>query len=223
MEQIVDTVPGLPTLDAPVPLMAEHLVDVLRFFDTQMPSAEQAVDVPKIIVEDIPTRIFREPQLAEQSVEVPTILYFLKQKVDIPVPGGGGRLADLQGFHPEQNPTVQSAEQLVDLPVPGGGLQGFRPGQGSTASSSCSHSPAGVHEDANEPDEGGFCTCPRPEKSAKVTRTRVRECPGTSAHHAERSSNGSGVSESHDEDAVWYDEEREQAWCRRSYWHLLTT
>ena len=33
VEQIVDTVPGLPTLDAPVPLMVEQLVDVLRFFD----------------------------------------------------------------------------------------------------------------------------------------------------------------------------------------------
>ena len=33
-------------------------------------------------------------------MEVPTIPYFLKQKLDIPVPGGGGRLADLQGFSP---------------------------------------------------------------------------------------------------------------------------
>ena len=38
-----------------------------------------------------------------------------------------------------------------------------------------------------------------------------------------------GVSESHEEDAVWYDEEREQALCRvedslgRSHCHLLTT
>ena len=47
--------------------------------------------------------------------------------------------------------------------------------------------------------------------------------PARQLIHAELSSNGSGVSESHDEDAVWYDEEREQAWCRRSYWHLLTT
>ena len=30
-------------------------------------------------------------------MEVPTILYFLNQKVDFPVPGGGGRHADLQG------------------------------------------------------------------------------------------------------------------------------
>ena len=33
VEQIVDATPGLPMLDAPVPLMVEQLVDVLRFFD----------------------------------------------------------------------------------------------------------------------------------------------------------------------------------------------
>ena len=36
----------------------------------------------------------------EQLVEVPTILYFLNQKVDFPVLGVGGRHADLQGFSP---------------------------------------------------------------------------------------------------------------------------
>ena len=61
-------------------------------------------------------RDLRHSQMAEQLMEVPTILYFLKQ---------------------------QLAEQTVDIPVPlcrggsgGGGLQGFRPGQVPTASSS---------------------------------------------------------------------------------------
>ena len=52
---IVDAVLGLPTLDVPVPLMVEQLVDVLRFFDALVPVAEQVIDVPKIILEDIPT------------------------------------------------------------------------------------------------------------------------------------------------------------------------
>ena len=79
-------------------------MDVLRCFDSLCPVAEQVIDVPKIFVDDIPPRTsVREPQLAEQLVEVPTILYFLKlpiaeQIVDIPVPGGGRRLAGLQGF-----------------------------------------------------------------------------------------------------------------------------
>ena len=78
--------------------------------------------------------------------------------VDFPVPGGGGRPADLQGFHPEQSSTTSPfSQQIVDIPVLSGGLQGFRPGQGSAASSS-SHSPSGVHEDANGPGEGFFRT-----------------------------------------------------------------
>ena len=99
MAQIVDAVLGLPTLDALVPLVVEQLVDVLQSFDTLLPVAEQVIDVPKVIVEDIRALTpVREPQLAEQLVEAPTILHFLKQKVDIPVPGGGGRPAGLQGL-----------------------------------------------------------------------------------------------------------------------------
>ena len=105
-------------------------MDVLRCFDTLFPVAEQVIDVPKIFVEDTPPRTSaREPHLTEQLVEVPTtILYFLKQPiveqiVDIPVPGGGGRLADLQFFHLGQSSTGPLfAEQIVD--IPGGGLQG---------------------------------------------------------------------------------------------------
>ena len=44
VEQILDAVS--PTLDVPVPLMGEQLVDVLRFFDTLSPVAEQVIDVP---------------------------------------------------------------------------------------------------------------------------------------------------------------------------------
>ena len=72
VDQFVDTVPALPILDVPVPLMGEQLVDVLRFFDTLCPVAEQVIDVPKIILEDIPARrLCREPQLVEQLVDEP--------------------------------------------------------------------------------------------------------------------------------------------------------
>ena len=81
MYQIVDTAPALPILDVPVPLMAELLVGVLHFFDTLCPVAEQVIDVPKIILEDISARLLcRESQLVEKLVEVPTILFFLEQK-----------------------------------------------------------------------------------------------------------------------------------------------
>ena len=97
VDQIVDAVP--------VPLMVEQLVDVLQLFDALIPVAEQVIDVPKIFVERIPPRTsVREPQLAEQLVEVPTIVSFsslqriLEQTVDVPVPRGGVR--GRQGFPP---------------------------------------------------------------------------------------------------------------------------
>ena len=164
VDQIVDAVPGLPMLDGPVPLMVEQLVDVLQLLDALIPVAEQVIEVPKIIIECIPPRTSaREPQLAEQLVEVPTIVSFsslqriMEQTVDIPVPQGGGRHADLQGFLRGQSST--GAEQTVD--IPGGGLQGSRPGQGSPASSS-------FQDDADEPREGVFRTFPLVKKSAKV-------------------------------------------------------
>ena len=74
-------------------------------------------------------------------VEVPTILYFLKQRipkqiVDNPVPHGGrGVSGGLQGFPPGH------VEQTVDFPAPCSSvrrLQGFLPEQNSTVTSSSS-------------------------------------------------------------------------------------
>ena len=70
-------------------------------------------------------------------------------------------LAGLQGFLPGQGSTAPTVAQIVD--IPGGGLQGARPGQGSPASSSF-HSPAGSDGDADEPGEGVFRTFHRPRK-----------------------------------------------------------
>ena len=126
-------------------------MDVLPFFGALLPVAEQVIDVPKIIVEDIPSRTsVREPLLAEQLVEVPKIFYFLKQTVDIPVPRGRGRR-----------------------------LQGSRPGQGSRASSSStvSRSPT-VARNVDEPFQGFFfCTFPLP---GSPVRSWVRAVPSVS-------------------------------------------
>ena len=91
-------------LDAPMPLMGQ-LVEILKFTDTLVPDVGQVIEVRKIILQDgVPHRAaLREPQLAEQLVDVPTILHFLKQKVDIPVPGARLRLrGDLPGFSLEE-------------------------------------------------------------------------------------------------------------------------
>ena len=123
-------------------------------------------------------------------MEVPTILTFLMQTVDNPVPHGGGRrlqgllpgqnstvsgaaqIVDipsgrgLDGFLPRPNPTALTVEQTVDIPAPVAGLQDFRPGQGS-ASSSFSHSPAGVLDHGDELVQGFFRTFPRVKKKCE--------------------------------------------------------
>ena len=98
--------------------------------------------MPKILPEDVTMRTaVRDTQLAEQLAEVPTILYFLKQRipkqiVDNPVPHGGrGVSGGLQGFLPGH------VEQTVDFPAPCSGvrrLQAFLPEQSSTVASSSS-------------------------------------------------------------------------------------
>ena len=104
-EHIVDFVccaPMVQILDAPVPQTVKLLPDVLRFLDRLMTVPEQVIEVPKILPEDAPMRVvLRDPQLAEQLVEVPTIVSYswlqlrLEQNVDIPVPGRGGRSSGL--------------------------------------------------------------------------------------------------------------------------------
>ena len=143
-------------LDALVLQMADQLVGVFQFFRTLV-VVEQVIQVAKILLEDQNTQrsTLCEPQLAEQLVEVPTILYFLKQTVDIPVRGARvRRRGDLQGFHPEQSSTAAlGAEQIVDVPVP-------------AASSSFSLS-------ADEPFEGFFF-------ALFSERKKVRGSPGRS-------------------------------------------
>ena len=110
MEHIVDFVcfaPMVQILDAPVPQTVEQLRDVLQFLGTLTTDPEQVIEVPKILSEDVPFRaVLRDSQLAEQLVEVPTIVSYsslqrtLEQHVDIPVPGRGGPICGLQGFLP---------------------------------------------------------------------------------------------------------------------------
>ena len=183
MEQLASMV---QILDIPVPQLVEQLADVMRFFDTLLPVPEQAISVPKILPDDVPARTaVRDTELVEELVEVPTIVSFsyyslqriVEQNVDIPIPGGGGRFAGLQGFPLEQS-SIAPAAQIVDISVSGGGLQGFRPGQGSSSS----HFPAGVHENLNEPSERFFALFPNLEKVRRPQPLPVRGCTPVSAH-----------------------------------------
>ena len=162
MQEIVDAVPSLLFLDDPAPQMVEQLQDVMRFFDTLSLVAEQVITVPKILPYDVPMRTaVRDTQLAEQLVEVPTIMSvsslqrIVEQNVAIPVPGVEGDSQEISAApqFSEERISERIVEQFVD--ILGGGLQGFRPVQGSPASSSFV-SPAGSDDDANEPGEGFF-------------------------------------------------------------------
>ena len=100
--------------------VGNDLLDVFKLLDTVLP--EQVIDVPKISKDIMQQRLvgwdLRHTQTAEQLVEVPTILYFFKQRipeqiVDNPVPRS----------------RAQSVVQNADILVPGGSLQGLRRGQ----------------------------------------------------------------------------------------------
>ena len=71
VEQMAEVVPMVQILNAPVPQMVEHVVDVLKIFDRGL--AEQVIEVPKVTLQDVvPQRaVLRVPQLAEQLVDMP--------------------------------------------------------------------------------------------------------------------------------------------------------
>ena len=78
--------------------MVDQAAEVVRFFVSLPVVAEQVIEVRALL---------RAPQLAEQLVEVRTVVSYssllqrtVEQHVDIPVPGGRGRLAGLQGSLP---------------------------------------------------------------------------------------------------------------------------
>ena len=77
-QQIVDSVPSLPTLDDPAPQMVEQLPDILlHFFRALSRDPEQVVEVAKILAEDVSMRTaVRETPLAEQLGEVPSVEVF---------------------------------------------------------------------------------------------------------------------------------------------------
>ena len=192
VEQTVDTVLFVPSLDVPVPQMENQLVDVCRLFDVLIP--EQVIEVPKISSPPRPPRRRRvrfAEQTAEQLVDVPTIISYsslqrtVEQSVNIPVPGREEQHVGLQGFLPRQRSTALHAsqersserivEQIVDSRVLGGG---------SSASSSITREHAG---------EGVFRTSLRVKKKSEVgLALGVGTAPRVEPIHAERSSHGGG-------------------------------
>ena len=71
MEQVVDYVPVVPLLDAPVPQVVDKLEDVLEIVDLFVPAQE--IEVPRISSPSCPPprRVLPVLQTAEQLVDVP--------------------------------------------------------------------------------------------------------------------------------------------------------
>ena len=139
VEQRIVHTPHVQILDALVPQKVEKLVDFFKNFDVEVPA--QVIEVPKITQYIIPQRSADlVPRMVEQLVEVPTIVSYsslqrtVEHRVDIPVPGLGGRSSGLQGVLPGKSSTTpqlskkriseRTVEQIVRFP--GGGLQDFR-------------------------------------------------------------------------------------------------
>ena len=56
MEQAAAYVPMVQILDILVPQVVVQLADVMRFFDTLLLVPEQDIEVPKILLDDVPMR-----------------------------------------------------------------------------------------------------------------------------------------------------------------------
>ena len=106
--------------------------------------SEQVIDVPKTPRDRTQQRAcdyHRQPQTAEQLVEVPSIVSYsslhgnVEQNADIPVPLGRGGRGGLQDLRHGQDSTAFGGADHVDIPVPrSGGLRGSRPKLASGAS-----------------------------------------------------------------------------------------
>ena len=74
VEHIIDVLPHVQILDVPVPQMGDRLVEFMQRLGTA--TSVQVIAVPKISLARIPQRLLdhRRQQVAEQLVEVPTIL-----------------------------------------------------------------------------------------------------------------------------------------------------
>ena len=67
---------SVPALDVPVPQMVDQLLDIEQFSRVLSPDPEQVVEVPKILLLDVPMRAaLRVTQLVEQLVEDRVLLF----------------------------------------------------------------------------------------------------------------------------------------------------
>ena len=178
VEHMADVCPVVQTLDAPMPQLVDTVLEFFRALTCRLTSRSSQCPRSPLTVSrsvwwsGVSLRWWNSWWKCRRSC---LILRFLQrtveQTVDNPASRGRGRSGGLQGFFPGQSTTAAA----VDIPVPRGDLQGFLPGQVSTASSS--HSP----DAENEAGIGVFRTFRRGKKVRRPQPSRVRSCPPVSA------------------------------------------
>ena len=110
VKQIVDPVPLVPLLHDVEPQLGVQLVDFLAPLDVRV--AEQVIEVPQIVCPPRGARtVLGAPQLADQLVEVPTIISF-------------------SSIWQRASSESEICRIVAGLQRQGGGLGGFPPGQG---------------------------------------------------------------------------------------------
>ena len=170
-EPIEEHVPLVQILDALVPQMEDQVADNLNLEDDvldvarlmDLPISEQVIEVPKISCSSCPSRSpIPEPELAEQLVEVSTVL-------------SPTRIA------------LQIAEQIADTPVPRGRgegrVQGSLPRQSSTATPS-------VEERISERIVEQFSSSSAKRTSERIEEQLVDTSPGVGLGQGSSSSAG---------------------------------
>ena len=178
VQQIVDPVPSLPTLDDPAPQMVEQLPDILLFFDALSPVPEQAIEVPRYC----PWASLCELRFASRS----WWNSWFKSRRSYPSPRCSGlwsRTSTIQLLAVELVEVFlvfsPRTELLSDCRA--GGLQDFRPGQ---SSSSSSHVPAHAYDALDAPCDGGFSHFPKIKKREVGSALGVGTAPRVEPIHA---------------------------------------
>ena len=133
LEDLDSVCPVVQILDLPVPHRMDHLAELLnleedvldagRLVDRFFQVPELVIEVPKISLDVIPlrtlvlSRSWRNSWWKyRRSSHFPRLQRIMEQTVDIPVPQGGGRHADLQGFFSEDR-VQQVPSRSLTFPV----------------------------------------------------------------------------------------------------------
>ena len=201
VEQRIEHTPYVQILDALVPQKVEQLVDFFKDLDSHVPV--QVIEVPKISQDIILQRsVNLVPQMAEQLVEVPTLLSVavLQQRTAEQIVGIPGRHGRLQGLSQDRTQQRLRLSRLLTFLLPVEIFKVFAQDRVQQRFQSRTF-PLQLHVvvvftvflpfkapqwlfpvSLGDADEGVFRTFPRVKKERRLVRTPGRHWPRTRAH-----------------------------------------